>query len=97
MVTIDLINVIILVCESVVDRRTYCVAGGRGGLCVGELLFEGRKFRVKGIGPDVNKVRGCHGEFAVKRVEVFFEGLDFTFHLVKFEVVFIEFVMHGCV
>ena len=49
MVAIDLINVIILVCESVVDRRTYCVAGGRGGLCVGELLFEGRKFRGKGI------------------------------------------------
>ena len=97
MVAIDLINVIILVCESVVDRRTYCVAGGRGGLCVGELLFEGRKFRGKGIDSYINKIRRCRGEFAVKRVEVFFEVLEFTFYLVKFEVISIEFVMHDCV
>ena len=79
-----------------VYRSNYCDVGRWGGLCVGKLLFEGIKVRVKGTDPLVNKVRGYRGESAVKRVEVFVEGFDITFHLAELEVVFVEFFMHRC-
>ena len=78
-------------------RSSCCDTGRRRGLCVGKLMFDGIMFRVKGIDPSVNKARRYRGQSAVKRVEVFVEGLDVTFHLVELEVVFVESVMHGCV
>ena len=59
MVAIDFINASILFCESEMEMCTCCIAGRREGWCVGKVLFEGLKFRVKGIYSYVNKVSGC--------------------------------------
>ena len=79
MFAIDCINAIILFCESEVDLFTCCVTDRRGGWCVGKLLFVGFKSHFKGIDSYVNKFRGYRCEFAVKRVKVFLEVLDFFF------------------
>jgi len=59
------------------------------------LLFEGSKYSGKGIDPLVSQCRGYQGEFVVKSMDFFTEGLEVTFHLVEFEEVFIESVTHG--